>query len=200
MKYQKIIEVLKRKKYDVQFFEKKDEAVKFLENRINNKTVGFGDSKTLEALDLFHILSKNNTVYDPAQFQDDHFLEVAKKALTTDIFITSVNAASETGELVNIDGSGNRLAGSLFGHDEVIFVFGTNKIEETLDKAIHRARNVAAPQNAKKYGLKTPCAVSDKGCFDCASPDRICSAMTIYMQKMNDMDMTIIIINEELGY
>ncbi len=73
------------------------------------------------------------------------FNNIAKKCLTTEIYLTSVNALSQTGELVNIDGTGNRVAGALFGHEKVFFVIGTNKLVLTLEDAIWRARNIAAP-------------------------------------------------------
>ena len=139
---------------------------------------------------LFEKIIKNN-----------EFLEIATRCLTTEIFLTSVNAASEKGEMVNIDGTGNRVAGSLFGHEKVYFIFGTNKIAPTLDDAIWRARNIAAPQNSKKYNLRTPCVIRGDKCYDCASPDRICNTLNIYLKKMNDIDdVEIIIIDENLGF
>ena len=122
------------------------------------------------------------------------------KCLTTQIFITSANAISEEGYIVNIDGTGNRIAGSLFVHEKVIFVIGKNKMESTLEKAIWRAKNIAAPKNAKRLGLKTPCAVHGDKCYNCKSEDRICNAMIVHMSKMNDIDMEVILINEDLGY
>ena len=108
---------------------------------------------------------------------------------------------SETGEMVNIDGTGNRIAASLFGHEKVFFVVGTNKIEPDLEKAVWRARNVAAPKNSAKYSLPTPCVVGEGRCYDCARPERICNALTIYMKKMNDIDdVEVILIDEELGF
>ena len=78
---------------------------------------------------------------------------------------------------------------------------GTNKIEPDLEKAVWRARNVAAPKNSAKYSLKTPCVIKGDKCYDCASPDRICNALTIYMKKMNDIeDVEVILINEDLGF
>lgn len=115
-------------------------------------------------------------------------------------FFTSVNAIAETGEMVNIDGAGNRVAGSLFGHEKVYFIAGTNKIESTLEKAVYRARNVAAPMNAARHNFKTPCAVKQDKCYDCASPDRICCAEIIHLQKMRFIEMEVILINEPLGF
>ncbi|HOT22307.1 MAG TPA: LUD domain-containing protein, partial [Sedimentibacter sp.] len=148
---------------------------------------------------LAELLSKNNTVIDPAPYSGDEFNEVAKKALLTDVFFTSVNGVAETGELVNIDGTGNRVAGSLFGHKKIYFVFGTNKIEPNLEKAIWRARNIAAPQNSKRLGYNTPCAVKADRCYDCSSSERICNTLNIHLKKMKYVEAECIIINENLG-
>jgi len=128
------------------------------------------------------------------------FIDTAKKCLTTKIYLTSINALSETGELVNIDGTGNRVAGALFGHEKVYFVAGINKVVPTLEDAIWRARNIAAPKNAMRLGLRTPCAKKGDRCYDCSSPDRICNGMMIHFKKMNDIDMEIVIINKQIGF
>ena len=119
--------------------------------------------------------------------------------MTTDVFLTSVNAASESGELVNIDGSGNRTAGTLFGHKKVYFVLGENKIVPTLEDAIWRAKNIAAPKNAERLKLKTPCAQKGDKCYDCNSSDRICNGLVIHYKKMDDCEMEVVIIKEPLG-
>lgn len=203
MDIQKTIRSLERKYYKVSYFETAAEAAQYLDSQIDGRTVGFGDSNTIIKMGLYDMLSKHNTVYDPNQSEDnDGFLEIARKCLLTDVFLTSVNGMAETGEMVNIDGTGNRIAGSLFGHEKVYFVMGTNKIEPTLDEAIYRARNVAAPKNTKKYELPTPCVIADeKRCYNCNRVERICNALTIYYRKMNDIeDVEIVLINEELGY
>ncbi len=202
MDIQKTIASLKRNRYTVSYFDTFQEAAEYLDSQIDGKVVGFGDSKTMIKMELFEKLSKHNTVYDPNQSVDnDEFVAIAKKTLVTDVFLTSVNAMSETGEMVNIDGTGNRVAGSLFGHDKVYFVVGTNKIAPTLDEAIYRARNVAAPLNSKKYDLPTPCVQVGGRCYDCNLPERICNAMVIYYKKMHDTeDMEVVLINEELGF
>ena len=103
--------------------------------------------------------------------------------------------------MINIDGTGNRIAGSLFGHIKVYFLIGTNKIESSLEKSIFRARNIAAPMNAKRLKLKTPCAIDGDKCYNCSSADRICNALTIYYKKMRNVkDVEIILIDEELGF
>ena len=201
--YDAVMDALRKKHYQVSFFIKAEEALDYLNHNIDHCTVGFGDSQTMAQMGLYDALSSHNTVYDPLQGVDnDDFLKIATLSLTTDIFLTSVNALSATGEMVNIDGTGNRIAGSLFGHKKVYFVIGTNKIVPTLEEAIHRARNIAAPQNALKYSLKTPCAVTGgKQCFDCMSPERICNAMVLYLRRMNDVEeVEIILVDDDMGY
>lgn len=203
MDIQNTIEALKKKLYTVTFFKTADEAADYLDSHIDGQIVGFGDSRTMIDMELYIRLSKHNEVYDPYQGKDnDEFLSIAKKTLTTDIFLTSVNAMSETGEMVNIDGTGNRVAGSLFGHKKVYFIVSTNKIEPTLEKAIWRARNVAAPKNSMKYDLPTPCvATGGDKCYDCKSPERICNALVMYLRKMNDIDdVEVVLIDEEMGF
>ncbi|ODA42944.1 lactate utilization protein [Desulfosporosinus sp. BG] len=200
MKYEKIIQSLKHNGYKVLFFfETSTAAAEYVDANINGYTVGFGDSATLASMKLAELLSKHNSVVDPGKYSGFEFKEIAQKALLTDVFFTSVNGAAETGELVNIDGTGNRVAGSLFGHKKVIFVFGTNKIEPTLEKAIWRARNIAAPQNVKRFGYKNPCAVKGDRCYNCSSPDRICNTLNIHLKKMKGVDAEVIIIDESLG-
>lgn len=201
MNMENAIAQLKKKGYGVSFFETADSAAAYLDAAIHHKTVGFGDSATLAGMGLFEKLSRHNEVYDPQQCcTGTDFLDTAKQCLTTEVYLTSVNALAETGELVNVDGTGNRLAGSLFGHEKVYFVAGTNKLVPTLEKAIGRARNTAAPKNAMRLGLKTPCAQTGDRCYDCSSPDRICNGMLVHLRKMHDVDMEIILIDENLGY
>lgn len=202
MDVQKTIRRLELNHYKVKYFENSNVAADYLDDRFDNQVIGFGDSATMRVMQLYERMSEHNTVYDPQQSKDnDEFLEIATKCLTTDVYLTSANAIAETGEMVNIDGTGNRVAGSLFGHKQVVFVVSTNKIEPTLEKAIWRARNIASPKNCKKYDLNTPCVIKGDGCYDCNSPERICNAMVIYLKKMNDIDdVEIVLIDEEMGY
>lgn len=199
MRYKEMIRALEHKGYKVTFFETSVKAIDYIVKSIKGVTIGFGDSKTLASMNLKIHLAKHNVVIDPGSCSDSEFDETAKEALLTDVFFTSVNGAAETGELVSIDGTGNRVAGSLFGHKKVYFVFGTNKIAPTLEEAIWRARNIAAPQNAKRLGLRTPCAIKGDRCYNCSSPDRICNTLNIYLKKMQDVEGEIIIIDEILG-
>ena len=182
MNLEKTIHSLKQKLYSVKCFDTQEEAAVYLDTQIDGKVVGFGDSKTMIDMRLYDRLSKHNTVYDPNQGVDySGFLALAKKCLTTD-------------------------TGSLFGHEKVYFILGTNKIEPTLDDAVFRARNVAGPKNSLKYDLPTPCVVHYKKtgalkCFNCSHPERICNCIVTYLRKMEDVeDVEVILINEELGF
>ncbi len=203
----KTIRSLQQRRYSVKYFDDHKEAADYLDSRIDGKTVGFGDSETIIAMKLCERLSKHNTVFDPNQSEDDAgFFAIAKKCLSADVYLTSVNAMAETGEMINIDGAGNRVASSLFGHEKVYFIAGTNKIEPDRDKALFRARNVAAPKNALKYDLPTACVrhykkTGELKCFDCREAERICNGIVTYLSPMSGVDeVEVVLIDEEMGF
>lgn len=202
---EKTIKALERNKFVVHYFETAAEAVSYLKNRIQNKCVAIGDSRTLLEIGVHDALSEVNEDITDIQrpLPGESFRDTALRTMGRDVFLTSVNALSQTGEMVNIDGTGNRVAASLFGSQEVFFVLGINKITPDLASAIYRARNVAAPLNSKlnKKSTLNPCATLEQQCYDCGSSDRICNALTIYYKKMRNMQtMEVIVINESLGF
>ena len=202
---EKTIKALERNKFVVHYFETGDAAIEYLQSRIQNKQVAIGDSRTLLELKVHDALSEFNEDITDIQrpLEGESFRDTALRTMGRDVFLTSVNALSQTGEMVNIDGTGNRVAASLFGSQEVFFVLGINKITPDLASAIYRARNVAAPLNSKlnKKSTLNPCATLEQQCYDCGSSDRICNALTIYYKKMRNIQtMEIIIINESLGF
>ena len=202
---EKTIKALERTKFIVHYFETGSEAVTYLKNRIQNKCVAIGDSRTLLEIGVHDALSEVNEDVTDIQrpLPGESFRDTALRTMGRDVYLTSVNALAQTGEMVNIDGTGNRVAASLFGSQEVFFVLGINKITPDLSSAIYRARNVAAPLNSKKNKKSSlnPCATLEEKCYDCGSPDRICNALTIYYKKMRNMQtMEVIIINESLGF
>ena len=192
----KTAEALKERGFEVQTFATGAEAAAYLDSVIDGKTVGFGGSATTQELGLYELLEKHNEVH----WHWVNGLEERVKAMATDVYITSANGLAETGEIVNIDGAGNRVASTLFGHKKVYFVIGSNKIAPTYDEAVWRARNVAAPRNAKRLGKQTPCAVTGDRCFDCKSPDRICRALVTLWGPIMGMPIEVVLVNEELGY
>jgi len=163
--------------------------------------VGIGNSQTLKKMNISQYLTeRGSTVYDKtlAKNKDDVKL-MKKKALLSDWYITGSNAISMDGQIVNIDHSGNRVASMIFGPDKVIVVIGLNKIEETLDKAVHRARVHAAPMNAIRAGYNPPC-LTLKRCVDCKTPERVCYNLVIIEGQHDPERMRVFIINDSLGF
>jgi hypothetical protein len=200
-----ILAALKKKGFDPYFFETADEARRFIAERIEpQETVGIGGSVTLrEELGIVQTLRKRgNYVCDHWDASEDPALrlELKRKQRGMDVFLSSVNALTSEGVLVNLDGGGNRVAGTCSGPKKVIVAAGTNKIVDSLDVAIHRTRQQAAVFNAMRLKRKTPCAETGV-CSDCDSPERICAALLILLKKPTDIDLfTVVLINEEMGY
>ena len=200
MRLERTVENFLKKGYAVRVFDTKGEARDALCAELVGENVGFGGSATLDELGLYDALSeKNRVVWHWRCPEGKTVAEVRREAAECDVYFSSANAISETGEIVNIDGTANRVAAILYGRKKVWFVCGQNKIEETLEKAIFRARNVAAPINTKRLGLDTPCAKSGR-CHDCRSPQRICRALSVLWEKPTGAEMELILIREDLGY
>ena len=201
MDFTKIKSKLESLGYDVTCFDTAQDAADYLDENIRGKTVGFGGSVTLEQLGLYDRLALNNDVFYHNRLPGGMTrAEVCTKANAAQIYLSSVNGLAETGELINIDGNGNRVASILFGHDKVYFVVGENKIAKDYDAALWRARNVAAPLNAKRVKAKTPCAVKADRCHECESPYRICRALSVLWGAPLHGNFEIILIHEELGF
>ncbi len=201
MSFEKLKTVLEKRWYKVFAFETKEEAADFLDSEIDGVTVGLGGSVTLQEMGLYDRLSKHNRVYYHSKGKtEEEVEELRRKAHAADVYLTSANALAETGEIVNIDGRGNRVGSTITGPQKVFFVIGKNKIAPDLDSAIWRARNVAAPKNAKRLGRNTPCAAKADRCYDCSSPDRLCRVMSVFWGNMKQGDIEIVLVNEDLGY
>ena len=151
-------------------------------------------------MELFESLGTHNEVWWHNRTPEGMDIkEVFIRAMLTDNYISSVNGLAETGELINIDNTGNRVASTLYGHKKVYFIIGKNKLAPDYDSALYRARNIASPLNVKRLNRKTPCATTKK-CMDCNSPDRICRALVVLYKKPAGSDYEIILIDENLGY
>ncbi len=190
---------LEKRGFTPHVFPDRKAAADYLVENIRGTTVGIGGSVTVQELDIYDRLAEHNTVHwNWRNPQPD----TRQKAAASPVFLTSANGVSETGELVNIDGVGNRVAPTLFGPEKVYFIIGQNKVEPDLHSAVHRARNVAGPLNARRLKKKTPCAMGDEiRCFDCSSPDRICQGEVILLGKpMGMKECHVIIVEEDLGY
>lgn len=201
MNVQKTLENFRKNGFEAVYFETKEEATKYLDAEIDQKTVAYGGSMTIGEMNLLPLLAKHNELFTHWKVPEGMTREEAiVKASTTDVYLTSANGASENGEIVNIDGTGNRVASTLYGHKKVYFIIGENKFEENLEKAMWRARNISAPKNAQRLQRKTPCAVKADKCYDCDCTERICRGFVIHCRKLTSCEMQVVIIGESLGY
>ena len=199
MDVQRAIASLQKRGFAVRYFDSAKEAADYLAGSISGKTVGIGGSVTIEQMGLYDRLAQDNTVYWHWVTNDQ---QTRLSASNAQVYLSSANAIAETGEIVNIDGSGNRVAATLYNHERVVFVAGVNKLAPDLERAMYRARNIAAPLNARRLKFNTPCAVSkEMKCYDCASKDRICNGFVTIVCPMRGVGMTeVVLIGEELGY
>ena len=198
MAFEKVRENLEQRGFRVSTFATAAEAAAYLDGAIDGATVGFGGSITVQEMGLYEKLGTHNQVIwhwkgDP----DAH-----TRAAQAQVYIASANGLAETGEIINIDGAGNRVASTLFGHQRVYFVIGRNKLAPTFEEALWRARNIAAPKNAQRLNKRTPCAVKGDRCYDCKSPERICRGLVVLWKPMMGMEESteIVLVDEDLGY
>ncbi len=199
----RIKENLEKRGFLASVFSSAEEATDYLCEAIKNTSVGIGGSVTVKETGLFPLLSKTNEVWwhnDKEQLAALGDVEIRRRASEAKVYISSVNGMSESGVLVNIDGRGNRVAATIYGHEKVYFLVGKNKIADDLEGAIDRARNIAAPKNAKRLGLSTPCAVKGDRCYDCNSPQRICRVVSLLERPTNGQSVEVVLIDESLGY
>ena len=187
--------------FSVRVFRTAQDAANAISQELSGKTVGFGGSITLEELGLYTLLSGHNTVFSHWHLPEGgDAASLRAQAAGSEHYLLSANGIAETGEIINIDGAGNRVASAIYGHKKVWIVAGKNKLAPTYDEALWRARNIAAPKNAQRLHAKTPCAVRADHCYDCKSPGRICRALTVLWGAMMGSDMEVVLVNEDLGY
>lgn len=195
MAFETVKSNLEARGYTVKVFATGAEAAEYIDSVVDNTTVGIGGSMTIQSMGLYEKLSAHNEVHW-------HWVsgpEAHAQAALAQVYLTSANGLTEGGEIINIDGAGNRVASTLFGHQKVYFVIGKNKLAPTFEEALWRARNIAAPKNAQRLGKKTPCAVKGDRCYDCKSPDRICRGLVVNWGPMMGKEAEVILVDEELG-
>ncbi len=191
----KLMENLRRRGFAAAYFETSGEAVDYLDGKLDGEEIGIAGSMTIQKIGLHDRLNTHNHVYWTGKDRN-----LRAKAAAARVFLSSLNGVAETGELINIDMAGNRVAPTIFGPEKVYFIIGVNKIAPDYDAALWRARNIAAPKNARRLNYKTPCAINGDKCYNCSSPDRICRALVVLWEKPAAVrEMEIIIINQELG-
>jgi hypothetical protein len=202
-KAKKAVEKLVAHDFRAIYVETKEEAVQEIWKHITPKQkIGVGGSITIRELGILEKLeAQGYTVYNHWKpgLSKESVLETRKSQMTSDIFLSGVNAITLNGELVNIDGIGNRVNSISFGPGKVLLVAGYNKIVEDVQEGIKRIKNVAAPLNARRLNMDVPCAKVGK-CVDCNSPNRICRVIVIHERKPSVTDILIILVGEELGF
>jgi hypothetical protein len=164
--------------------------------------VGVGGSVTLDQIGFFEKAGQHNIkLINPSlqKLSMEDFTEQRRQILHADVFLSSANAITEDGVIFNVDGTGNRVASMTFGPKKVIVVCGINKIVKDIDAARQKVREYTAPMNAKRIGLKTPCAQTGV-CADCDSPQRICNVFVAMAKKPTRTDMTVFLVGEHLGF
>ena len=203
---QKVVSALKKRHFNAIYCENAAAALsKVLELVTKEETISWGGSVTLEQAGITKYLCENgyNVINRDSAKTPEEKVELTRKGLLCDTFLMSTNAISEDGQLVNVDGTGNRVAALCFGPKRVIVVAGMNKVAKTLQDALSRARNVAAPVNMQRINAmaekETPCVYSG-ACADCLSADSICSQIVITRLCKPAEKITVLLVNEELGY
>lgn len=191
---------LERNGFKVSVFEDACSAADYLDREIDGATVGMGGSATMQQMGLYDRLASHNAVFSNANTPGKTREEISREAQTADFYLSSVNGIAETGELINIDGTGNRVSAIQYGHKKVYLIAGCNKVEKDYESALYRARNIAGPLNAKRLNRKTPCAVNGDRCYDCDSPERICRGLSVLWKKPGGCEYEVVLINEELGF
>lgn len=201
---EKLVGNLKQRHYEAFFCPTAQEAVEKITGMIpEGSSVTWGGSMTIRDMGLTKALHNKEGLdiwdRDLASSREEA-QEIYRRAFYADYYLSSVNAISEDGEIVNIDGNGNRVAAITFGPKRVILVVGINKVAQNLDAAISRARSLAAPVNMMRFAdLNTPCK-NDGMCHDCKSPDSICNYIQIMRNSHPVGRHIVVIVGEELGY
>ena len=195
-----VAEALNKRGFDAYYVSTAEEAkAKALELIPEGAVVSWGGSITVDQIGLKEeVLNKFSVINRDAAKSPEERMELMRQALTCDTFLMSANAITEDGQLVNIDGNGNRVAALCFGPKEVIVVAGMNKVVGSLEDAWDRARNYAAPVNAQRFELPTPCGKTGL-CADCKNSSTICTHFVVIRMGKNGR-IKVILVGEELGF
>lgn len=195
---QTVIKGLQSRNMSGYYAENKEDALKqALELIPEESTIAMGGCMSAHEIGLIKALEAGNYHYiDRDKIPPREGLMAAYDA---DIFLSSANAITSDGIMVNIDGNSNRVSCIAQGPKKVIFIVGINKVCSDLDSAMKRARNVAAPMNAQRFNVKTPCKETGK-CFDCKSPDTICCQFLITRYSRHTDRIHVILVNDVIGY
>lgn len=196
-----LAENLKKRHFEAYYCENKGQALeKAMELIPDGVTIGWGGAMSAQQIGLFDALrNRNVTLLDRDKAADAQERgALMKRSLMADVFLTGANALSLDGQMVNIDGNGNRVAAIVYGPDSVIVIAGMNKVMDSLEQAVDRARTVAAPANAQRFNIATPCKAAGS-CHNCTSPDCICNQLLITRHCRPAGRIKFILVGEDLG-
>jgi len=201
VKIEKVINALKKKNFKACYFQDAKSAKAAVMDLISDsETVGIGGSVTIHDMGIHSELQeRGNQVFWHWLVPPAERNEARIKAAHADVYLSSTNALTVSGELVNIDGTGNRVSSMFFGPKKVIIVCGINKIAEDYDSAINRIKTVACPANARRLKLNTPCAITGK-CTDCKTDDRMCKITVKIEYPPVNREIYVFLVGETLGY
>lgn len=199
---ERMIQNLKRRNMEAYYCATATEAVEKVSQLIEDgSTVTWGGSMTIRDMDIPQALRNRGTleVLDRDLVTDrEEVVRIYERAFTADVYLSSANAISEDGVIVNIDGNGNRVAAITWGPKTVIFIIGMNKVAQTVEAAIARARSTASPINAARFDIKTPCQ-TDGICHNCNSPESICNYIH-FLRNSPRGKHKVILVGESFGY
>ncbi len=195
----KIIDGLKSRNMSGYYAGSKDEALKIaLELIPKGSSIAMGGAMSAHEIGLVDALKTSDYNFIDRDVAEDKRAAMLA-AYDADVFLSSANAMTEDGILINIDGNSNRVSAIAQGPRKVIFIVGMNKVCPDVDSAMKRARNVAAPINAQRFGLSTPCAKTGS-CMDCKSPDTICCQFLMTRFSRHEGRIHVILVNDSLGF
>jgi hypothetical protein len=199
-----LLKKLKSNGMDGRYFTNREDAKAYILNRIpETARVGIGGSVTVREMGLLDALADRGTEYYDhwvPGLSPEEIMDVKRRMVAAEYFLTSTNGLTRDGKLVNIDNTGNRVAAMIFGPKHVIVVAGENKIVDDVHAAIQRIKEEVVPKNTSRRGDNTPCAKGE-ACPDCNSPDRLCRVTTIVEKKTKGVDtFSVLIVGEPLGY
>ena len=200
---QRMIKNLNRRHIEAYYCPTAAEAVKKVSELIpDGSNVTWGGSMTIRDMGIPQQLCNRGTLEvldrDKAETPEE-IQEIYLRAFTSDVYLSSANAISEDGVIVNIDGNGNRVAAITWGPKKVIFVIGINKVAQTVEAALARARSTASPINAQRFDINTPCQ-TDGVCHNCNSTDCVCSYVHFLRNSRNKGRHVVVLVGEDLGY
>ena len=194
-----LVKNLQSRQFDAFYCETREEALaKALELIPKGSTVGWGGATSAKQIGLLDALHSDDYHYIDRDLAPDR-IQAMRDCLLADVFVTGANALSLDGEMVNLDGMGNRVAAICYGPKSVVVIAGMNKVAHDLDAAINRARTVAAPMNKQRFPAETPCLVTGS-CADCKAPGCICNQIVVTRNCRPAGRIKVILVGEELGF